>query len=112
MKKIIFICTSNKDRSPALENYFRENYPHIEYRSAGINKYFTTKKGTHFLTQEDIDWATHIVCCEPVHERIVIANYTLNDKTILTLELGNYAQGHVAEDYLTRAELILKYWLT
>lgn len=56
MSKIIFIYISNADRSPCLENHFRDKFPQHEYRSAGINKFYTSTKGTHYLTQEDIEW--------------------------------------------------------
>ena len=49
---ILFICTSNNDRSPALEKYYREKYPEHKYKRAGINKYFTTKKrNSLFITR-------------------------------------------------------------
>lgn len=43
---ILFICTSNKDRSPALQEYFSIIYPQHAFKSAGVNKYFTKKHGT------------------------------------------------------------------
>ena len=64
---IIFLCSSNKDRSPALEQYFTENYPHHEYKSAGMNRYFTQKKGTQYLTNELIYWANMVVFAEDIH---------------------------------------------
>jgi predicted protein tyrosine phosphatase len=39
MKKVLFICSSNKDRSKALVEYFKDVAPGNEYQSAGINKY-------------------------------------------------------------------------
>ena len=102
---ILFICTSNKDRSVALEQYFKANYPDNEYRSAGINKYFTSQKGTHYLTNEDIEWANLIICAEDIHKQITIKNFNSSkNKPIITLNLGEYKQGQIGEDYLIKAE--------
>jgi predicted protein tyrosine phosphatase len=113
MKRVIFICTSNKDRSPSLEQYFRSVYPKNEYRSAGINKYFTSQKGTHYLTQEDIDWADLMVYAEDIHYNVVRRDFDmrqkeLSDNDTYILNLGEYAQGQVGEDYLLRAEFNLE----
>lgn len=111
---ILFICTSNKDRSPALQNYFKEVYPQHEYRSAGVNRYFTSKKGTHYLTQEDIDWANIIVYAEKVHWQVthkLFPENVIKYKGELVLELGNYQQGCINDDYLMNAEIKLEKYL-
>jgi predicted protein tyrosine phosphatase len=111
----LFVCTSNYDRSPALEKHFREHYPFLIYRSAGINKYHCSKKGTNYLKQSDIDWADFIVFCEDIHKDIVFRNYTFYNsdnptkmKHGLTLRLGNYEKGNITDEYLKRAEIKLK----
>lgn len=106
--RVLFICTSNKDRSPALEKYFKDVYSHNEYRSAGVNKYFTTKKGTHYLTNEDIDWAELIIYAEDIHYDVACKNFKEETniclKDCITLNLGEYKQGQIGEDYLMKAE--------
>jgi len=111
---ILFICTSNKDRSPALVDYFKDNYPEHSYRSAGVNKYFTAKKGTHYLTCEDIKWADLIVYAEDIH--YIVADRDFYDsqaevKDNITLGLGEYKQGQIGEDYLLKADLKLREYL-
>jgi len=109
--KILFICTSNKDRSPALERYFRENYPRHEYRSAGVNRYFCGKHGTHYLTQTLLHWANFIVFAEREHKRIASRDFKMNilgSRTALVLGLGEYEKGAISNDYLVRAEERLK----
>lgn len=113
MRHIIFICTSNFDRSVSLERYFKSVYPNNEYRSAGVNRYFTGLKGTHYLTQEDIDWADLIVYAEDIHYKVVRRDFDMtkkemSDKDTCILNLGEYTQGQVGEDYLLKAEFILK----
>ena len=112
--KVLFICTSNQDRSVSLENYFRDNYPQHDYRSAGVNKYFTSKKGTHYLTAEDIEWAELIVYAEEIHYVVANRDFTATGvwlKDSLNLNLGEYKQGQIGEDYLLKAESKLKNYI-
>lgn len=65
--KVLILCTSNKDRSPAVEKYLREIYQNSEFRSAGVNNYFCNKKGTKLVTREDISWCNLILFAEQIH---------------------------------------------
>jgi predicted protein tyrosine phosphatase len=105
--KILFVCTSNKDRSPALEAYFSEVYPDHQYRSAGVNEYFTGKHGTHYLTVNDICWADIIVYAEDVHYDVACEKFPgtgIGFKDCLVLRLGEYREGQLGEDYLMAAD--------
>ncbi len=128
MLKICFICTSQKDRSPALEKYFHSEFPQHEYRSAGINKFHCTNKGTHYIEQADIEWADLLVFCELIHKDVVIRNFidydnmTFQPETMIyrftkrgeqlidgfILGLGQYEKGNITNDYLSRAKEKLK----
>ena len=129
---ILFVCTSNQDRSKALVEYFKEVAPQHQYRSAGINKYFCGKKGTHLIDVEDIKWAGLLVFAENVHRDVVMENFIGKimpsgrpasqfeqlvthqgrmkfpfddrEKVFYVLDCGTYAQGCVGEDYLTKAQ--------
>ena len=110
---VLFICTSNKDRSPALEVYFRMVFPQHQYKSAGINKYFCEKKGTNYLTYEMLREANVVVFAEDIHASVVKRDFPdiVQDRvrrSILTLNLGDYEQGSIGEEYLTKAYLKLK----
>ena len=131
MSNIIFICTSNKDRSVSLEAYFKDVVPHHQYRSAGVNTYFCGKKGTHLINSEDVLWADVFVFAEEIHSSVVSERFHANivrqsvlniyddimfDKLgkrakCIVLNCGEYAQGCVGEDYLTKAELKLKKYI-
>ena len=109
---VLFICTSNKDRSPALEKYFRDKYPSNEYNSAGVNKYFCSKEGTTYLSEQMLNDADVIVFAEDIHEKIVIrdfGSYLLynREKEIVCLNLGDYEKGNVSQQYLHFAEKTL-----
>lgn len=128
MSNILFVCTSCKDRSPALVQYFSATAPNNYYRCAGVNKYFCTQKGTHYLTEEDVEWADTIVFAEPVHKEIfnrdfpkykaicVGDSYRILNKLPtallycqwIILSCGEYTQGAVGDDYLMKADLKIK----
>ena len=107
----LFICSSSKDRSPALVNYFKEVYPLHSYKNAGVNKYFTAKHKTTYLSQDALDWADLIVFAEPIHHQVASKNFELENKQHVILSCGEYAQGCLNDDYLTKAEEILKPYL-
>lgn len=106
--KTLFICTSNKDRSPALEAYFTERHPHHEFRSAGINKYFCEKKQTHYLTTQDLEWADILVFAEGIHLTIAMIKSEFKKlilpKETIVLNLGEYTKGNIENSYLVNAE--------
>jgi predicted protein tyrosine phosphatase len=117
MKKILFICTSNKDRSPILEKYFRANYPENEYKSAGVNLYNTTRHGTHYLTEEDIIWADLLIFAEDIQLKVIKERFKAYDdrgflifpkltdysRQFLVLNCGEYDQKDM-NSYLERAK--------
>jgi len=104
--RILFVCTSNKDRSPALEKYFSKAYKGFECRSAGINRYFCKKKGTHLIEWQDLIWANLVVYAEDIHKRrtIELIAPSIIPKPHVVLNCGEYKQGHIGEDYIAKAE--------
>jgi len=92
--KILFVCTSNKDRSPALAQYFSEKYPAMEFKSAGINKYFTEHHNTHLVNSADVLWADYLVAAEMVHATYLITRFKseLEGKriSVVVLDLGQF----------------------
>ena len=129
IKNVLTVCTSAKDRSPALVNYLSEVFPNYEYRCAGINKYFCEKKGTHLISKEDIEWADLIILAEDVHLKVVKERFNGTTNVLwsgnisfgwfdnngkfekhskfIVLNCGEYTQGCIGEDYLTKAEMVL-----
>ncbi|WDD99969.1 low molecular weight protein tyrosine phosphatase family protein [Thalassomonas actiniarum] len=63
MKKILFVCSQNKLRSPTGEAVFGHEAG-IEARSAGLNNNAEIPLGA-----EDVEWADIIFVMEPVHKR-------------------------------------------
>ena len=62
MKKILFICSQNKLRSPTAESVFF-NYEGWEVRSAGLNNDAEIPLGV-----EDVEWAEYIFVMEQNHK--------------------------------------------
>lgn len=87
---LLFICSSNKDRSRTAEDVFRAEHPEHEYKSAGINRYRTTKYGTKMVDVELCKWADRIICMEDIHKIKVIeyCGAEFEDK-IIVLNLGD-----------------------
>jgi len=46
---ILFVCSANKDRSKTAEDYFSEQFPNINFDSAGTNKKICNQLGTNYL---------------------------------------------------------------
>jgi predicted protein tyrosine phosphatase len=49
MQNILFICSANKDRSKTGEDYFAEQYPDLNFESAGTNQKTCNQLGTNFI---------------------------------------------------------------
>lgn len=62
MKKILFVCSQNKLRSPTAEAVFSV-YPGLEVRSAGLNNDAETPLGP-----ADVAWADIIFVMENTHK--------------------------------------------
>lgn len=111
--RILFICTSNKDRSPALEKYFSIVMPSYRFFSAGVNAYFCKKHQTHFVTEDNIKFdADFIVFAEDIHLQVLESRYGkifgVDDGKIhyFILNAGEFKEPY-GEDYLQRAHLKL-----
>lgn len=61
MKRLLFICSQNKLRSPTAESVFAD-YPGVEVDSAGLNNDAEVP-----LTVEQVEWADVILVMEKAH---------------------------------------------
>ena len=66
-KKVLFICSANKDRSRTAEDFFSKMYPNISFDSAGTNKHICFKLGTNYISEEQLQWADRIFVMETKH---------------------------------------------
>jgi predicted protein tyrosine phosphatase len=82
-KRILFICSQNKLRSPTAEAIFAD-YPDIEVDSAGLNHDAEVS-----LSPEQIEWADLILVMEKVHRERLNRNFrdALAHKQIAVLNI-------------------------
>ncbi len=83
MKRLLFICSQNRLRSPTAEAIFAE-YAGLETDSAGIDR------GAEMpVTSEAIEWADVIFVMERSHRNKLTKNFRpwLKDKRIVCLDI-------------------------
>ena len=87
MKKLLFLCSQNKLRSPTAETVFA-NIPDWEVRSAGLNH------GADIpLSKEDVEWANYIFVMESAHKKKLQTKFrqSLKNQKVICLNIpDNY----------------------
>lgn len=87
MKKLLFVCSQNRLRSPTAETVF-SNYPGLEVDSAGLDK-----DAEITLCSEAIEWANIIFVMEKSHRSKLSKNFRpwLKNKRVVCLDIpDNY----------------------
>jgi predicted protein tyrosine phosphatase len=74
MKKILFVCSANIQRSKTAEDYFAERYPSVEFASAGTNLRLCRKEGSNPLTEALMEWADAVLVMEERHRKAIQQN--------------------------------------
>lgn len=98
MKKILFVCTSGKDRSKACEEYFTKNNPDNMYLACGINNYFTMTYNTLLVSENLLKWADKIICMESIHKKIVEDRYGKGyEHKMHVVNLGHWDKANIAQ---------------
>lgn len=78
MRKVLFVCTANLQRSPTAENLFEGWKSEWVAKSAGI----APDPGRRPLTQELVDWADVIIVMEAAHGGFIYEHFRSgSDKT-------------------------------
>lgn len=101
MKRLLFVCTSNLDRSPCAEALFRNNKI-CEARSCGTMPHAETR-----ITKEAITWADTIFCMEHEHKAFLYQSFPAAfDKELVVLNIPNtYARNDPGLENLLRIKL-------
>ncbi|TXC70957.1 phosphotyrosine protein phosphatase [Sphingomonas ginsenosidivorax] len=83
MKKILFVCSQNRLRSPTAEQVFASR-PDLEVDSAGTNN-----DADNPLNAELVEWADVIVVMEKIHRTKVQKRFrsSLNGKRMICLDI-------------------------
>jgi predicted protein tyrosine phosphatase len=64
---ILFLCSSNINRSKTAETFFRELYPQHTFASAGLNEKSCRDNNTTFATESMLEKADRIFVMEDKH---------------------------------------------
>lgn len=83
MKKLLFLCSQNRLRSPTAEAVFSE-YEGLEVESAGLDRYAEIPVST-----EMIEWADIIFVMEKSHRNKLSKNFQpfLKNKKVICLDI-------------------------
>ena len=82
--RLLFVCSSNLDRSPAAESLF-EGSKKYEAKSCGILPHSET-----VISKDTIRWADKIYCMEHVHKVHITQNFPeALKKEIIVLNIPN-----------------------
>jgi predicted protein tyrosine phosphatase len=83
MKRVLFICSQNRLRSPTAEQVFA-SYPGLEVSSAGLNH-----DAENPVTPELLEWAELIFVMEKTHRNKLSSKFRrhLNNKRIVCLDI-------------------------
>lgn len=83
MKRVLFICSANRLRSPTAEHVFA-SWPGIETDSAGLSA-----DAEVLVSSEQIEWADIVFVMEKAHLGKLRARYRtfLNGKRVISLDI-------------------------
>ncbi len=83
MKRILFLCSRNKLRSPTAEEIFA-GQPGVEVDSAGLSP-----DADVVLSEEQVEWADLILVMESIHRKRLKERFghLLADKRVAVLEI-------------------------
>lgn len=85
MRKVLFVCTANLQRSPTAEHLFQAWKGMWEAKSAGI----MPDPDGNPLTQELIDWADIIIVMESHHSQYIHANFRCSKGKVYVLNIAD-----------------------
>jgi len=81
LKRVLFVCTANIDRSPTAEDLLK-NVEGFEVQSAGV--WFNARRR---ISKELIDWADIIFVMEDFHKEVIMTLKPDADKKIVVLNI-------------------------
>ncbi len=69
-KRLLFVCAANAQRSPSFENWFKENKPQYEVRSAGIYHGYPYQ-----INYDILEWADKVYLMDLSQEIFISGRY-------------------------------------
>ena len=106
-RRVLFLCSRNRLRSPTAEQVFAA-WPHVETDSAGLAADADTP-----LSVEQLDWAELIMVMEPIHRRRLLMQHRerLKGKRVVVLGIRDeydFMQPELIELLLRKAGPLLR----
>ena len=108
MKKLLFVCSENRLRSPTAEAVFSE-YEGVEAIGAGMNSDAETT-----VSGDLIEWADIILVMEKMHRNTVSKKYKelLKDKRLVVLDIPDnyeYMQPELIQLLKTKVSKVVRF---
>lgn len=106
---ILFLCTSNLNRSRTAEDLFRSTVPEHQYKSAGLSQKYCQKYGTTLCTTELLEWADKVFVMEDMHVQRIAEHggqSFLNKLEVLNIDdVYQYMQPELVEKLVANDKL-------
>ena len=102
---VLFLCTSNVNRSKTCEDYFRQVNPVHNYKSAGLSYKNCERFNSTICTHELLLWADIIFVFEKIHIDRICEHHDDPDtfKKIVNLDIEDIYQ-YMSEPLLLKLE--------
>ncbi|PKH52152.1 hypothetical protein CXF68_16280 [Tenacibaculum sp. Bg11-29] len=71
MKNTLFVCSVNKKRCKTAKDYFATIYTNYNFDSIRTNQKKCNKEGTHFITEDHLNWANIVYVMEQRRKKLV-----------------------------------------
>lgn len=98
--RLLFVCSSNLDRSPCAESLFKDSKEH-DAKSCGILPHAEI-----VMSKEGLDWADIVFCMEHEHKQFIFENFLESIGKVRVLGVGNeYSRGDEGLEQVLREKL-------
>lgn len=108
MKKYLFICSANKDRSRTAEDYFSTIYNQFRFDSGGTNQKICNQLGTTFVYREQLEEADKVFVMESKHKKVIeslFGNvYSKKIKILHIKDIYNYGDKQLKDVLIEKME--------
>jgi predicted protein tyrosine phosphatase len=106
---ILFLCTSNLNRSRTAEDFYRSANADHQFKSAGLSQKYCQQYGTTLCTTELLTWADKVFVMEDVHVQRITEHASeayLNKIEVLNIDdIYKYMESTLIEQLTSNEKL-------